>query len=105
MFKLLLYICLVFGMNIPFGYWRGNTQKFTLDWILAVHTTVPFIVLMRWEFGYGFLILPVSVLAFFIGQLLGARLRHPIGRVVAEPTSNLFRDISRFFRQPVFDED
>jgi hypothetical protein len=105
MVKLLFYVCLVFMMNIPFGYWRGNTQKFTLDWILAVHTTVPFIVLMRWEFGYGLVILPISVIAFFSGQLLGAKLRHPIGKVIAEPTSNLFRDVTHFFRRPAFDED
>jgi hypothetical protein len=50
-------------------------------------------------------ILPISVIAFFSGQLLGAKLRHPIGKVIAEPTSNLFRDVTHFFRRPAFDED
>ncbi len=97
MLKVLLYAFIVFLLNVPFGYWRANTRKFSANWVLAVHTTVPFIFLLRWELGYGLLILPVSILAFFTGQLAGARLRAPIERNIINPSSNLLRDTAIFF--------
>lgn len=60
-------------LNIPFGYWRTNVDKFSLQWFLAIHLPVPIVVAIRFSSGMGFkfhtYIFFVS--AFFIGQLLG----------------------------------
>ena len=67
----------VFLFNIPFGYWRSNVKKFSLQWILAIHLPVPFVVAIRFISGIGFAFItyPVLVTAFFAGQFAGAKLQ------------------------------
>lgn len=68
--------CSVFILNIPFGYWRDNVRKFSLQWILAIHLAVPLVIAIRYLSGLGFQLYtyPVLVGAFFTGQLYGSRL-------------------------------
>jgi hypothetical protein len=67
----------VVAMNVPFGYWRSGTQRFSRAWFLAVHAPVPLVVALRlaagvpWRIG-SFLLLGS---AFFVGQLLGEGVR------------------------------
>jgi Kef-type K+ transport system membrane component KefB len=73
----LLYISLiVFVFNIPFGYWRNNVKKFSLQWILAIHIPVPFIIGLRFLSGLGFQFItyPALVGGFFAGQFLGSKI-------------------------------
>ncbi|MFO7447819.1 MAG: hypothetical protein R6W90_15755 [Ignavibacteriaceae bacterium] len=67
---------IVFLINIPFGYWRGNVKKFSLQWFLAVHIPVPAIVFLRIYSGLGFQFItyPVIVGAYFLGQFTGSKL-------------------------------
>lgn len=62
-------------LNIPFGFWRANVKKFSGQWFLAVHCPIPFIILMRLEFGIGWHLItfPVIIVAYFLGQYLGAK--------------------------------
>lgn len=71
----------VFFLNIPFGYWRGNTRRFSLQWILAVHLPVPGVVALRILAGLGwqFVTFPVLAGAYFCGQAAGGRLRRLLG--------------------------
>jgi hypothetical protein len=64
-------------LNVPFGYWRAGTRRFSLPWFLAIHLPVPIVVAMRVLSGHGFNLatIPVLVAAFFTGQFLGARIR------------------------------
>eukprot|EP00891_Asterochloris_glomerata_P007184 jgi/Astpho2/7184/Aster-x0760 len=62
------------GMNIPFGMWRSHTRKFSPEWFLAVHASIPFISLLRkgvimpkWAFV-------LTVAAAVAGQKIGATL-------------------------------
>jgi hypothetical protein len=68
---------LIFFLNIPFGYWRGGTRKFSLQWYLAIHLPIPFIVFIRifFEYGWGYETYIVFILAFFLGQLAGKYIR------------------------------
>jgi hypothetical protein len=73
----LLYISLiVFVLNIPFGYWRSNVRKFSLQWILAIHIPVPFVIALRFLSGLGFQFVtyPALVGGFFAGQFLGSKI-------------------------------
>jgi hypothetical protein len=64
-------------VNLPFGFWRGGLRKFTPAWLVAVHAPVPLVVALRIGFGirWGTATLPILLLAYFMGQYVGARLR------------------------------
>jgi len=71
----LLYAALgTFFLNLPFGYWRGSVRKFSLQWFLAIHIPVPFVILFRFLFHLGFQLYtyPVMVGSFFLGQWIGS---------------------------------
>lgn len=72
-YALALVAALVFILNIPFGFWRGNTRKFSLPWFLAIHIPIPLIVLLRIKMEIGFIwyTYPILISAFFLGQRLG----------------------------------
>ncbi len=74
--KLLFVGLAVLLLNLPFGFWRGSTRKFSPAWFLAVHLPIPGVVLLRLKSGLGFhwTTYPVMVGAYFLGQFLGARL-------------------------------
>ena len=63
-------------INIPFGYWRANVRRFSLQFFLAIHIPVALIILYRFLSGTGFE--PVTLLftipAFFLGQLSGSKI-------------------------------
>lgn len=67
---------IVFVFNIPFGYWRANTKKFSLKWVLAVHLPVVFMIALRILSGLGFQLYTFPVMAgvFFTGQYLGGKI-------------------------------
>lgn len=90
----------VYVLNLPFGYWRANTRRFSLAWILAVHVPVPFIVMLRlvaglgWRLGY---ILPM-VGCFFLGQFAGGVVRRRLAARGWSLTSCLVMDLARHRR-------
>ncbi len=64
-------------VNIPFGYWRANADKFKRQWFLAVHLPVPLVIGLRLASGIGFQLatFPVMIGAYFLGQLAGGQLQ------------------------------
>jgi hypothetical protein len=70
---------LTFLVNLPFGFWRAGTRQFSLIWFLAVHGPVPMVVALRLGLGIPFqwTTLPPLVVAYFAGQIAGARMRRP----------------------------
>jgi hypothetical protein len=75
--RLALVAASVFLLNLPFGYWRQGTRKFSWPWILAVHVPVPIIIAIRIFSGLGFQLItfPVMIAAYFSGQFLGGKAR------------------------------
>jgi hypothetical protein len=67
----------VFLINLPFGYWRASSKKFSRQWFLAVHLPVPLVVALRIYSGLGWkpVSFPVLVGAFFLGQFVGGKVR------------------------------
>ena len=68
--------CLVFVLNLPFGYWRAGLKRLSPAWFVAIHAPVPLVILLRWAFDLPFrwATLPWFVAAYFAGQAAGARL-------------------------------
>ncbi len=73
---LVLVAFAVFLINLPFGYWRANSEKFSKQWFLAIHIPVPFVILLRIfsDIGWHFITFPVLIFSFFLGQFLGGKL-------------------------------
>ena len=68
---------LVFLINLPFGYWRASSKKFSRQWMLAAHLPVPLVIALRIFSGLGWKLMsfPVLVGAYFLGQFVGGRVR------------------------------
>jgi len=60
--------------NIPLGYLRAGSRKRSLAWFVYVHASIPFIVMMRLVFGFGWEFIPFTLLCAVAGQLIGGRL-------------------------------
>jgi hypothetical protein len=69
-------VLFTFIINIPFGYWRANVRRYSLQFFLAIHIPVALIILFRFLSGTGFEIttLLLTVPAFFLGQLSGSKI-------------------------------
>ena len=80
--RLALVALAVFTLNVPFGYWRAGTRKFSWQWVLAIHLPVPLVIALRMFSGLGFQLssFPLMVAGFFLGQFCGARLRGAAAR-------------------------
>ncbi len=94
--NLILISIIVFILNIPFGYWRANVKQFSVQWFLAIHIPVPFIILFRLYSGVGFE--PITYIVFFsaflLGQLKGIRIFERMKATSVMPlTSCLVMDI------------
>lgn len=74
--RLWLVAALVFLVNLPFGYWRAREQRFSRQWLLAVHLPVPLVIALRVFSGLGWQLIsfPVLISAFFLGQFCGGKL-------------------------------
>ena len=98
--KLLLISLLVFAFNIPFGYWRSNVKAYSLQWFLAIHIPVPFIIAFRLvsEIGFAWFTYVFLVTAFFMGQKTGSVVMKMIHRACQHASSCLVMDLMRCFR-------
>ncbi len=86
--------------NLPFGYWRANVRKFSVQWALAIHIPVVLAIVLRILGGIPFepATLAVMVAAFFLGQSAGQRSRSALSGLVPIPlTSCLPYDLIRVF--------
>jgi len=96
--NLIILLVFIIIINIPFGYWRANVKRFSLQWFLAIHLPVLLIILLR--ISSGIVLEPISfailILAFFSGQLVGKKIfeRMRISSMVPL-TSCLVMDIIR----------
>ncbi len=72
--SLLIATLLTFIINLPFGFWRGSTRRYSFAWVLAIHIPVPIIIFLRFylEIGFRWSTYLFLVAAFFTGQYVGA---------------------------------
>jgi hypothetical protein len=72
-FSLLLALALT--MNLPLGFMREGTRKFSVRWFVYVHLSIPFIIALRIHYGISWRVIPLTIACAVAGQLLGGRLR------------------------------
>ncbi|MBW7956590.1 MAG: hypothetical protein H3C68_01745 [Deltaproteobacteria bacterium] len=61
-------------LNLPFGYFRVKTKKFSVKWFLYIHLPIPFIFLLRTMAGLGYKFIPLMIIGAVAGQLIGGKL-------------------------------
>lgn len=64
-----------FGVNLPLGYLRETSRKFSLRWFVLVHLSIPFIIILRLMLGFGWTIIPFTLACAVGGQIAGGRIR------------------------------
>lgn len=60
-------------LNIPFGMIREHTRKFSPQWFLVVHATIPFIAMFRKAVVMPHFAIAFTVAAAIGGQAIGAK--------------------------------
>jgi hypothetical protein len=97
MYTLLLVGLIVLLINIPFGYWRANVSRFSLQWFLAIHIPVPFIIGLRFAFhlGFGWRTYVVLVSAYFLGHQVGGLLNRRVRARCSSVSSCMVMDLLR----------
>ena len=71
--KILLVSVICFLVNIPLGVWREHTKKFSCQWIVAIHASIPLIIALRIGLKLHPVAIPVNIAAAILGQFVGAR--------------------------------
>ena len=62
-------ICLL--VNIPMGRMRERCRKFSWQWILWIHASIPFIIALRIGLKLHPVAIPVNIASAVLGQLIG----------------------------------
>jgi len=60
--------------NVPMGAWREHQKKFSAQWFLAVHATIPFIAMLRKGVVMPKWAILLTIATAIAGQAVGARL-------------------------------
>jgi len=62
-----------FILNVPMGFLRSYTRKFTLSWFLCVHATIPVIYFGRIFSHLDIRYVPIFITAAVLGQIMGGK--------------------------------
>jgi len=73
-YTVLMLFAFTLLLNLPFGYKRVKTRKYSLRWFLYIHIPIPFIFIARTLSQIEIKYIPIFVLAALIGQILGGKL-------------------------------
>ena len=74
LFAILLLFTFTLLLNLPFGYARAKTKKYSLRWFLYIHLPIPLIFIARTLSHLDIKYIPIFVFAAVIGQILGGKL-------------------------------
>lgn len=62
-----------FFSNIPLGYFREGSRKYSLRWFIFIHLSIPFIVGLRMSNDISWRAIPFTLVLAVAGQWLGGR--------------------------------
>ena len=69
--KILLVSVVCLLVNIPMGMMRERSRKFSLQWMLWVHASIPLIIALRIGLHLHWIAIPINIAAAILGQLIG----------------------------------
>lgn len=73
--QLIILLIFAFAVNLPLGYIRENSRKFSLRWFVLIHISIPFIIALRTLQGFSWHLIPLTIACAIAGQILGGQLR------------------------------
>ena len=62
-------------INIPLGYIREGSRKFSLAWFFWIHASIPFLIYLRISLKVSPWFIPAAIALAVTGQILGSRYR------------------------------
>lgn len=62
-------VCLV--INIPLGARRKRSRKFSWQWMLWIHASIPLIIFLRIYLQLHLVAIPINIAAAILGQFIG----------------------------------
>ncbi len=68
---LIILLSVAFACNLPLGYLREGTPKYSVRWMLYIHASIPLLVVVRQFFGFSWHWIPVTLACAVGGQILG----------------------------------
>ncbi|MFO7766926.1 MAG: hypothetical protein R6V33_10890 [Pelovirga sp.] len=68
---LIILLVVAFVANLPLGYLRETTPKYSLRWIVYIHASIPLLIIIRQFYGFNWHWIPVTLICAVSGQLLG----------------------------------
>ena len=69
--KILAVSAVCFLVNIPLGRMRERSRKFSWQWILWVHASIPLIVFLRIWLKLHLVAIPINIASAILGQFIG----------------------------------
>jgi len=69
--KILLVSLLCLILNVPLGIWRERCRKFSWQWFLAIHASIPLIIALRIGLRLHWVAIPINIAAAVLGQFVG----------------------------------
>ena len=73
--QLIILLIFAFAVNIPLGYIRETSRKFSVRWFVLIHISIPFIIALRSLQGFSWHLIPLTIGCAIAGQLIGGQLR------------------------------
>lgn len=64
--------CLV---NIPLGYLREGTPRFSFAWYFYIHISIPLLIYLRIKCGFSWNVIPLTIAGAVAGQIIGGKVR------------------------------
>ena len=72
---LLATLTVAFIVNLPLGFWRAGLRKYSWQWFLAIHLSIPLVIAVRISLGVPLWYVPLVIAVAISGQLLGSLAR------------------------------
>lgn len=66
------------AVNVPLGYLREGTRKYSPAWFVCIHLSVPLIAFLRVRHDLNRWAIPVFITCAIVGQIAGGRLRRRV---------------------------
>ena len=64
-----------FFANLPLGYLRQGTDKYSFRWFLYIHLSIPLIIVLRLSYGFSWRVIPFTLGCAVAGQMIGGRIK------------------------------
>lgn len=71
---LISLLLFAFLSNIPLGYLRMGSPRYSVRWFIYIHLSVPFIIGLRVANHISWQAIPFSIVLAVAGQMIGSRI-------------------------------